>query len=76
MNLRVVELLQVAWPQLDADRFVHPVDQQALNALRQIPFVENVIREAFGGAVEQVSFFSFIFPSFHGYSIHSWHRQT
>lgn len=45
---------QVAWPNLDPTRFVHPFDRQATEALSRLPFVESLVRDGFGGMVEQV----------------------
>jgi len=44
---------KVSWPRLAPSRFTHPLDTQATRALKRLPFAETLVRQGFGGMVEQ-----------------------
>ncbi len=42
------------WSQVDADAYIHPLDRQALKALRAIPGVDLIIRKLVGLTIERM----------------------
>lgn len=53
-RLPLSKLRHQKWSQVDADAYIHPLDRQALKALRAIPGVDLIIRKLVGLTIERM----------------------